>query len=202
MRGNATTDCPASVWSRNLAFCRFAGYRVGEGERRQPARDTHHPKGLQMSEDIYPNRNRKPRFRAARKREMREKGITPCQRLWVWSVRPSAPILVPEWAREAAVKGLGSLNEQLWLWPVDGLRLLEHFKRYGVHCHVTRQEFRHCQVCCRPLIGQDAEKRRVLDESGAGGRYLPCGVDCERDRESRLWTKLSTPSSKTRARAA
>jgi hypothetical protein len=133
---------------------------------------------------------------------MREKGITPCQRLWVWSVRPSAPILVPKWARAAAVHGLGSLNEQLWLWPVDGQRLIEHFKRYAVHCHVTRQEFRHCEVCGRPLIGQDAERRRVLNESGAVGRYLPCGADCERDRESRLWMKLSTQSSKTRARAA
>jgi RNase P subunit RPR2 len=56
--------------------------------------------------------------------------------------------------------------------------------------HVIRAEVRYCKACSRPLIGTEAERRRLLDESGPDGRRRPCGPSCERDRLSGVWRKL------------
>jgi len=135
-------------------------------------------------------RNRKPRWRAARRQALKAQGITPCLRNWVWNVRPSiAPL--PDWVAGAAVKGLGSLEDQVWLWPVDARRLMKWVKAHGGRSWAVRAEFRRCEMCGRPLIGVEAEARRRQIESGPAGRALNCGPECDRDRASRLWVKLA-----------
>lgn len=134
--------------------------------------------------------NRKPRFRAARRREMKEQGTLPARRQWIYSIEPTGLEQLPEWAVENSVKGLGKTSRRVWLWDKDSKRLIGLDRSAGGRPRVTRAELRHCLNCGRPLVGIEAEQRRKLDESGPDGRRQPCGVDCERDKASRIWKKL------------
>lgn len=137
--------------------------------------------------------NRQPRFRKARRREMREQGtyVAPCFRQWVWLVTPDALFAIPSWAKGSAVHGLGEAPGRVWLWPGDARRLMDQARRRGWRCVVTRTELRHCPVCARPFIGAEAECRRKLNESGPDGRRRPCGPTCAPDAASRVWKKLN-----------
>lgn len=123
---------------------------------------------------------------------MKAAGITPCRRQWVWSVEPQVlrGMFIPQWARDAAVRGLGQQQDSVWLWWVDARRLIALDRAAAGRSKVTRAELRHCPVCGRPFVGIEAEKRRRLDESGPHGRNTPCGDACVRDAESRVWRKL------------
>lgn len=136
---------------------------------------------------------RKPRWRAARRREMKMRGITPANRQEVWCVQPSALLKVPDWVFRRAVKGLGSLPyyHQVWLRPRDAKRLCALDRMAGGRSHVTKTEFKRCHVCARPIIGAQAAERRKVIESGPAGRLTPCGPTCERDRELGVWTRLA-----------
>jgi hypothetical protein len=136
--------------------------------------------------------NRKPRWRAARRQAMKQGGVMPSRRQWAWNVRPQAlkSLLMPEWVREAAIKGLGQGVDSVWLWPTDAVRLIWQDRRAGGHPLVVKAELRHCSVCGRPCVGNEAEKRRLLNESGVQGLETPCGADCLRDRTLNVWRKL------------
>lgn len=151
--------------------------------------------------DERPYRNRKPRFRAARRRELRSQGETPANRQWAWCVRPAALLELPDWVREAAVKGLGLMRDRAWLWPVDAKRLIRLDRGAGGRSEVTIIEVRHCGLCARPLIGAEAERRRKLDEQGPQGREMPCGDGCRDDRRTGIWKRLA-PSFRTRPETA
>ena len=120
---------------------------------------------------------------------MKAAGITPSTRQWIWSVKPGV-LKIPEWARKATVRGLGQLEDRVWLWPVDVKKLVVQDRLAGGTPQVNVAEVRFCRVCCRPLIGTDAERRRLLDLSGPGGRQLPCGLSCTRDDGTGVWRKL------------
>ena len=135
--------------------------------------------------------NRKPRWRAARRREMKERGITPANRQEVWCVEPSAIRDLPDWVANRIVPGLGSSSTLFWLRPYDAKRLLALDRLCGGRSRFTKTEFRHCEVCRRPLISNEAAERRKLVESGPQARELPCGPNCEQDRETGLWTILA-----------
>ena len=122
---------------------------------------------------------------------MRERGVKPAARQWVWCVEPTALCPVPVWARQKAVRGLGQAAGRVWMWPTDARALMREICEAGWRCQVVKVELRHCQVCGRPLLGTEAERRRRLDESGPAGRSVPCGTECERDRASGLWRKLT-----------
>lgn len=136
--------------------------------------------------------NRKPRYRAARLREMKDQGTLPARRQWIYSIEPSALEVLPEWAIQNSVKGLGKTSRRVWLWDKDSKRLIGMDRAAGGRPRVTRAELRHCMACGRPLVGIEAEQRRKLDVGGPDGRKQPCGVDCERDKASRIWKKLSS----------
>lgn len=134
---------------------------------------------------------------------MKEAGILPCRRQWVWLVEPDRLFAVPEWAREAAVRGLGRLSDKVWLWPTDARKLNREAYKAGWRCLMTRTELRHCSVCSRPMVGIEADQRRKLDESGPNGRLQPCGLNCEREAKIGVWRALN-PHARTagvRARA-
>lgn len=126
---------------------------------------------------------------------MREQGtyVVPRRRGLVWLVAPDALFGIPEWARLEAVNGLGGTPDRVWLWPADAKKLISQARARGWRCRVTRTELRRCEVCGRPSVGLEAERRRKLDESGPQGRRLPCGDSCESDAASRIWKKLTKP---------
>jgi hypothetical protein len=134
---------------------------------------------------------RKPRWRAARQRERKTAGILPSRRQWVWLVQPDALFPMPEWVGHAAVAGLGTRPGYAWLWPADAKRLIAQVQRAGWQCGRSKVELRHCSVCERPLMGHEAEQRRSLDESGPGGRLLPCGPQCRGEAVAGVWRKLN-----------
>ena len=139
---------------------------------------------------------RKPRWRAARRREMKARGITPPNRQEVWSVKVSALKSLPDWASHCAVQGLGSLPRQVWLRPAKAKLLIALDRAAGGRSLFSKSEFRHCEMCARPLIGIEAEKRRRSIEISPLARMLPCGPGCARDRELKTWKKLA-PSYRT-----
>ncbi len=136
--------------------------------------------------------NRKPRWRAARREAMKDAGIMPSKRQWAWNVRPQAlkMLLLPGWVKDVTIRGLGQLPGSVWLWQVDARRLIREDRRAGGRPMVIRAELRHCPQCARPLVGADAEKRRLLNESGPQGVMLPCGANCTRDRALKVWSTL------------
>lgn len=140
--------------------------------------------------------NRKPRYRTARRQAMKDAGVLPCRRQWVWGVQPQALLTMPAWALESAVRGLGrqagdSFAGMVWLWPVDARRLIRQDRDAGGRALTTRVELRHCPLCARPLMGHEAAVRRLLNESGPDGRRTACGGDCARDAQTRVWKKLN-----------
>ncbi len=139
-----------------------------------------------MTVDIYPNRNRKPRWRAARRRELKAQGIIPANRQMVWTIVLTV-VLLPEWAAKKRVKGL----RDLWVDAAIGKRLLALDRRNGGQPSVTKAEFRRCDLCNRPLLGLEAAARRAIIETSATGRLAPCSPRCKDDLTMALWTKLS-----------
>jgi hypothetical protein len=145
-----------------------------------------------MSEEIAVlYRNRKPRYRAARRQALRAQGVKPtnCQVLWYVE---SIAVPLPSWILSCAVPGLATTKCGIWLRPKDALRLIA-FDRYstGGSITVTKAEFRYCEVCHRPLIGIDAASRRKLLETSATARKLPCSLTCFSDRETKLWSNYA-----------
>jgi hypothetical protein len=145
-----------------------------------------------MLEDTNPPRNRQPRWRAARRRELKEHGITPTRRRYAWSVHTTALQKLPEWVHAVKIGALGTLasRNRVWLNPRDAKRLTWQDHLAGGQSEVTTAELRYCEVCGRPLIGIEAEKRRKLSESSSDGRQQPCGPECAQDIASGCWKKL------------
>ncbi len=124
------------------------------------------------------------RERALRRLALKAQGITPTIRVLVWSVQPTYG--VPAWATERAVAGLTSPPHRVWLSRGDAWRLMREDRAQGGHPQVLTTELRHCEMCARPLLAEEAARRRVLVESS---RTEPCGPHCAEDRESKLWRK-------------
>jgi hypothetical protein len=135
--------------------------------------------------------SRKPRWRAARRQEMRERGIKPPLRWEVWRIRVSPLLTVPDWARQASIRGLQCTANEVWLRPRSAKLLLRIDRARGGYSEFTKTEFRRCDVCYRPLIGSEAEKRRLSIEADPAGRRLACGEGCERDRKLGTWRILA-----------
>jgi hypothetical protein len=94
---------------------------------------------------------------------MRARGIKPPLRWEVWRIRVSPLLTVPDWARQASIRGLPSAPNEVWLVPRRAKLLLCIDRARGGYSEFTKTEFRHCEVCNRPLIGSEAEKRRLHD---------------------------------------
>jgi hypothetical protein len=133
--------------------------------------------------------NCQPRWRRQRRREMRTAGIIPTHRWWAFHLK--CDFELPAWAIEYTIPGLSRLSNQAWFRPTEARAVIQWARSRGLWAKPEKVEFRHCSQCGRPLVGIEAEARRLKDESGPSGRSLPCGPDCARDQMTRLWMKLN-----------
>lgn len=107
-------------------------------------------------------------------------------------MRTSELLEVPDWVSRFAVRGFGTLPRQVWLRPAKAKLLLVLDRAAGGRSEFAKTEFRRCLLCSRPMISVEAEAYRKQLESG--DRSIPCGRDCARARELRIyaaWAPLS-----------
>jgi len=136
------------------------------------------------------DRNRKPRWRAARRQALRSRGVRPPNQLDAWCVEVPYKELTAEmkqWLEERMIPGLGSLLTRVWLKPRDARHLMKGTIKTLT---VVRTECRRCELCARPLVADEAAARRRLIESDMNGREKPCGPRCAEEAQSGVWRKL------------
>lgn len=133
---------------------------------------------------------RKPRWRKARREALRAHGITAVNRQEVWTVTPANTKILPTWLRSRLVRGLIAKPGQFWLRPSDGAALTTFLWTISVRYSLTKTEFKRCPNCERPIVGLEAEAFRkameVVDRS-----KLICSPNCDKDKESGLWSKVA-----------
>jgi hypothetical protein len=96
-------------------------------------------------------------------------------------------IYVPVWAIERRVKGLTRTVSRIWLRPKDAHFLARLDREAGGNPDLVEAELRYCEVCQRPLIGEDAAARRKLLETSMTAAQLPCGTQCLEARRDKRW---------------
>ena len=138
-----------------------------------------------------PYRNRKPRFRRAARQALRAQGIKVPYRLEAWCVCPSALQAIPLHLDVRPIPGLRALAGWFWLRRIDAKRLMAADLKEGARSDVVKTAYRVCDVCSRPLIGNEALERRTLIMRSAKSRELPCGPNCHKDRDMKLWEKMA-----------
>jgi hypothetical protein len=134
---------------------------------------------------------RKPRWRAARRRELKARGITPSNRQRVWCVQPTALLANPDYVMlmRRAVPGLSPLPGWIWLRPGAAKLLCALDRAAGGWCQVVHSEFKRCALCARPLIGSDAAALREAIESSPTAKLQQCSPGCARDLDLKIWTR-------------
>jgi hypothetical protein len=138
-----------------------------------------------------PYRNRKPRFRSAARQALRAQGIKVPYRLQAWCVRPSVLHVIPSHLDLRAIPGMRASPGWIWLRRVDAKRLMAADRQVGGRSDIVKTEYRVCDVCSRPLIGNEALERRMAIMRSAKSRELPCGPNCHKDRDMKLWEKMA-----------
>lgn len=136
--------------------------------------------------------NRKPRHRLQHRRELRAAGeyVTPTRRQFVWHIT-TGTLAIPDWARDAAVKGLAVNPKSVWLWWTDARMLIGLDRQAGGGTFAQRVELRFCPHCDRPYVGTEADRRRRL------GIGTECGASCRVDSKTGVWRKLRAVKSVT-----
>lgn len=134
--------------------------------------------------------NRDP-WRAKRREDVRKRkalGQPVTRQRFVCHVKTNA-IPVPDWARLRAVRGLSESDDAVWLSRRDAFMLAQLDREAGGTPEVTEVEYRLCDMCHRPLLAEDAEDRRALNESDQEGRRKPCGSECYAAARDGRWKR-------------
>jgi hypothetical protein len=134
---------------------------------------------------------RKPRWRAARRKTMKDAGITTTYRQRVWIVTLKKWNLLPAWLKEKVFFPRNPIPGTFWLKPADAMGLMMFCRTIRVGYSYQITEFKRCPICRRPTVGSEAMKLRAQMESSPKGRELPCGPNCLKDAESKLWDRAS-----------
>jgi hypothetical protein len=143
--------------------------------------------GRRVSEEAKLFKNRKPRWRAARRREMRERGtpIPNCQE--AWNVQVTALLAIPDTILQRALVGFSVLPNSIWLRRGTAKLLIALDRAAGGRSVVTKIEYKRCNLCNRPLIGAEAAKRRLLLETDPTTKAKPCDLNCTRALELKIY---------------
>ena len=118
--------------------------------------------------------------RQARAEKLAAEGIKASRRQWVSVVGVTATE-IPKWATDDLLPGFPQDERAVWFRGRNNRtarRLYGLDRSRGGRPTFAVMEGRLCSVCDRLLLGSDAERRRLLDESSVTGRTEPCGVDC------------------------
>ena len=126
------------------------------------------------------------RMRKAERRELLNRGIRPTRSRHVYCVRLEG-FAMPEWAGAERIAGLSMSDRMVWLLPSRARLLARQAEEAGGCATLAEAEFRRCEVCWRPLLGEDAKARRRQVESCGTGRQLPCGTSCYEAQRDRRW---------------
>ena len=142
-------------------------------------------------------------YRAANRKALKEQLGTPvANQHEIWRVTVTSLSLMPISDHiKGNANGLSMGNDYAWLRPKEALRIVIQDRLKGGHPSVFKAEFRHCDLCARPLISTEAEQRRKMLNTPPGSRTNPCGQNCLKDRESRFWMKLAPYCDASRNRA-
>lgn len=132
----------------------------------------------------YADANR--RWRKQERRELKAKGIAPTRIRRAICVR-LVGMEVPEWFLEHRIRHLSATAHTVWLRPRQAKHLEHLADEAGAHAILAEAEFRLCEQCGRPLLGEDAKARRRIVESAVTGRQKPCGADCFEAQGDRRW---------------
>jgi hypothetical protein len=109
---------------------------------------------------------------------LRTYGRTPARPKYAFRVATTA-IVIPQWARARTLAELTQSYDHVWLRSgILARRVAAMDRESGGNPTCDRMEIRRCKVCKRWLVGANAERRRMLDESAIDGRKLPCGPEC------------------------
>lgn len=117
------------------------------------------------------------RQRMERRAGLRLRGIVPSRETMVYRVDVTAMVL-PVWARRDAFPGLSVSETHVWLTRRLAKMLCAEDELAGGRPAMAGVEYRRCPVCARLLLGEDAEMRRLKDESCRTGRQIPCDGEC------------------------
>lgn len=132
----------------------------------------------------YSNPLRK--FRKQQRRELKARGVRPTRTRRAVCVR-LVGMEVPAWFLEHRIRHLSATAHTVWLWP-RAAKHLEHLAdEMGSSATLAEAEFRLCDICGRPLLGEDAEARRRVVESAVTGRQKPCGAECIEAEQDGRW---------------
>lgn len=99
-------------------------------------------------------------------------------------------IMVPDWARKKAIKGLTITNSSVWLRRIAANFLCRLDREAGGTPRLTVTDYRRCNNCKRVLLGPDAQARFELDRKYEGQR-ITCGPDCAELQKSRRKRKVA-----------
>jgi hypothetical protein len=122
---------------------------------------------------------------------MKDAGITPVERQQIWIVTLERWNLLPGWLKEKVFFPRNPIPGTFWLKPSDALGLMTFARINHVGYSYRETEFKRCPNCHRPTVSLEAMKLRAQMESGPNGRKLPCGPNCAKDAESKLWDRAS-----------
>jgi hypothetical protein len=141
-----------------------------------------------LSSDPQPlYRNRKPRWRAARRREAKAQGQPIPNRQEVWNVQVTALLAIPDAILRSAIVGLSVQSNAIWLRRGTAKLLIVLDRAAGGRSLVTKAEYKRCNLCNRPLLGPEAANRRYLIETVPEANSVPCSSNCQQDRDLKIW---------------
>jgi hypothetical protein len=92
-------------------------------------------------------------------------------------------LAIPDWAKSRSIQGLSQSENHVWLRSRTlAYKLAQMERECGGSGRCDRMEVRRCRVCGRYMVGIQAERRRLQDEAGYGGRKMPCDEECHERR--------------------
>lgn len=140
------------------------------------------PTRFSSEERTYRRAERERRIR--KRKALRIAGIVPAKAQWIYRIEPEV-IAIPAWAWDLAAPGFSVGGTYVWIRGSRraAFKIGDLDAESGGTTQILKVEYRKCQVCGQHLIGLEAEARRILDQSSAIGRRLPCGPDCKETRQ-------------------
>jgi hypothetical protein len=133
---------------------------------------------------------RAPRYRKARRDNLRAQGITACNLARVVCFQVGNTAVLPKWLDKYIVHGLKPLPGQFWITPNGVFHLSVWLKAIYVPFSFTKTVLKRCESCNRPTIANEAYALQAKYETAKDRSTVECGPSCRRDRDTGIWERL------------